>query len=31
MEAISAFTERALERLRGERLVARGFSVHAQT
>lgn len=31
MEAISAFTERALERLRGERLVARGFSVHVQT
>ena len=31
MEAISAFTVRALERLRGERLVARGFSVHAQT
>ena len=31
MEAISAFTERALERLRGERLVARGLSVHVQT
>lgn len=31
LEAISAFTERALERLRGEGLTARGFSVHVQT